>query len=88
MSKTPYKNNNFDTLVNTQMYCGRTELEQRIKACKCELCGKEDVKYHIHHVRKVKDLKGKELWERIMIERNRKTLVVCEECHKKIHASS
>lgn len=86
MSKTPNKDNSFDNHVNTAMYTGRTELEQRMIAHKCELCGKENVKFHIHHIHKVKDLKGKEPWERLMIERNRKTLVLCEECHKKIHA--
>ena len=53
---------------------------------KCELCGKTDAEhYEIHHVRKVKDLKGKELWEQNMIAKRRKTIVVCRECHYKIH---
>ena len=78
---------NFDELVNTNQYVGRTELEQRMKASKCELCGKENVKFHIHHTNKVKNLKGKTPWEQIMIAKNRKTLVVCEECHKKIHST-
>ena len=78
---------NFDELVNTNQYVGRTELEQRMKASKCELCGKENVKFHIHHTNKVKNLKGKTPWEQIMIAKNRKTLVVCEECHRKIHST-
>lgn len=86
MNKTPNKDSSFDNTANTAMYAGRTELEQRMMAHKCELCGKENVKFHIHHIHKVKDLKGKESWERLMIERNRKTLVLCEECHKKVHA--
>lgn len=78
---------NFDELVNINQYAGRTELEQRMKASKCELCGKENVKFHIHHINKVKNLKGKTPWEQIMIAKNRKTLVVCEECHNKIHSA-
>ena len=68
----------------------RTSLEARLKACKCELCGAEgdDVTFEIHHVNKMKNLKGKEQWEIAMIARKRKTLVVCKECHKKIHHSS
>lgn len=85
MISKPNKDYEFDTIVNTNIYTGRTELEQRMMAHKCELCGKENVKFHIHHVHKVKDLKGKTPWEKIMISKNRKTIVVCEECHKHIH---
>ncbi|WFR56194.1 reverse transcriptase domain-containing protein [Anaerocolumna sp. AGMB13025] len=87
MNSTPIKTMSFDAYVNTAMYTQRTELEQRMNAQKCELCGKENVPFNIHHIRKVKDLKGKEPWERLMIERNRKTLVLCLECHNKIHAN-
>ncbi|WP_394811325.1 HNH endonuclease, partial [Phocaeicola vulgatus] len=37
------------------------------------------------HVRKLKNLQGKESWERHMIARKRKTIAVCRSCHKKIH---
>ena len=60
--------------------------EARLKAKICELCGTVEAKhYEIHHVKRLKDLKGKALWEKYMIARNRKTLVVCRECHKNIH---
>lgn len=60
--------------------------EERLKANSCQLCGIENAKYYeIHHVNKVKNLKGKELWERIMITQNRKTIILCRDCHKKIH---
>lgn len=66
--------------------CSRNSLEGRLKAKVCEMCGKTDAKvYELHHVHKVKDLKGKEEWERCMIAKRRKTLVVCKECHYKIH---
>jgi group II intron reverse transcriptase/maturase len=74
-------------IIMNRMYAGRTELEKRISAKKCEMCGKENVSFHIHHVHKLKDLKGKNVWERLMIERNRKTLVLCIECHNSIHHS-
>jgi hypothetical protein len=41
----------------------------------------------MHHVRKLKDLKGKAAWEQLMISRRRKTMAVCEDCHRKIHAN-
>ncbi|MEM5641056.1 hypothetical protein AAHB52_01065 [Bacillus toyonensis] len=40
----------------------------------------------VHHVRKLKDLKGKKKWEEFMIARRRKTLVLCKDCHVKLHA--
>lgn len=60
-------------------------LEARLKAKRCELCGKTEGKFEIHHVRRLKDLKGKEQWEKAMIARRRKTLILCEECHIKVH---
>lgn len=66
---------------------GRTTIDSRLKARRCELCGFEGNgrKYEVHHVNKVKNLKGKEPWEVVMIAKRRKTLVVCHECHQKIH---
>ena len=74
-----------DELPNIYKYGTRTSLMDRIRLEKCELCGATNVPIHIHHVRRVKDLKGKNLWEVIMISRNRKTLAVCEDCHREIH---
>jgi len=63
----------------------RTTLEKRLAAKVCELCGKTDVPLAMHHVNKVKNLKGKQQWEIIMIAKRRKTLAVCKGCHHKIH---
>ena len=63
----------------------RTTLEKRLAAKVCELCGKTDVPLAMHHVNKVKNLKGKQKWEIIMIAKKRKTLAVCKDCHHKIH---
>lgn len=68
----------------------RTELERRLLANTCELCGShEDIQ--VHHVRALKDLhkKGRTpppYWVEIMATRQRKTLVVCRQCHMSIHA--
>lgn len=63
----------------------RTTLESRLSARVCELCGKTDVPLAMHHVNKVKNLKGKQKWEIIMIAKRRKTLAVCKGCHHNIH---
>lgn len=63
----------------------RTTLESRLACGICELCGKTDVPLEMHHVNKLKNLKGKEFWELMMIAKKRKTIAVCEECHCKIH---
>jgi len=63
-----------------------TPLEMRLKAKTCELCGTaESDHYEIHHVNKLKNLKGKQPWEIVMIAKRRKTLIVCRKCHKEIH---
>lgn len=68
----------------------RVELLQRMLAEQCEICG-SDSNIEVHHIRKLSDLKkkwqGKERppWVHRMIEVNRKTLVICRECHRKIH---
>ena len=57
-------------------------LENRLKAKVCELCGTtESDHYEVHHINKLKNLKGKERWEIAMIAKHRKTLVVCRDCH-------
>ena len=64
---------------------GFNALEARLKANKCEICGAENAEYEIHHINKLKNLKGKADWEKVMLARKRKTLVVCKQCHYKIH---
>lgn len=68
----------------------RTELERRLMANTCELCGSQE-NVQVHHVRALKDLhkKGRTqppYWVQIMATRQRKTLVVCQQCHMDIHA--
>ena len=75
-----------DRLPNTVAITGgRNGLITRLSARVCENCGATD-HLEMHHVRKLKDLKGKSDWEIKMISRNRKTLAVCSACHHKIHS--
>ena len=62
----------------------RTNLTDRLKAEKCELCGATG-KLIMHHVRNLKDLKGKESWERLMSARKRKTIALYPSCHRLRH---
>jgi transcription antitermination factor NusG len=69
----------------TRIWSDRTELEERLMADTCELCGShEDVE--VHHIRALKDLqkKGripKPQWVERMAARQRKTIIVCRTCH-------
>lgn len=62
----------------------RTNLTDRLKAEKCELRGATG-KLIMHHVRNLKDLKGKESWKRLMSARKRKTIALCPSCHRLRH---
>jgi group II intron reverse transcriptase/maturase len=63
------------------------EQVKRLKAGVCELCGKENIPVIMHHVRKLKDLKGNSEWEELMRTKRRKSLAVCNDCHEMIHES-
>jgi group II intron reverse transcriptase/maturase len=75
----------YDSMPNDRKYLASTSLMDRLQAGKCEICGTGSAPMEMHHVRKLKELKGKKYWESLMIARRRKTLAVCRDCHKKIH---
>ena len=67
----------------------RSEAVQRLVAGVCELCDRE-MPLQAHHIRKLADInrpgqRPKAPWEVIMAARKRKTLMVCTDCHQKIH---
>ena len=78
-----------DVIPNTN-YASKSELVQRLSADTCEQCGAKG-NVEVHHVRKLRDLKqqwrGKEkpTWVQFMAARNRKTIVLCRDCHLKLH---
>jgi hypothetical protein len=82
--KTTAMDASCDYVANTIFNTTVSSLIQRLKAGKCELCGATE-NIEIHHVKRLKDLKGKEPWKIQMIGRQRKTLAVCIPCHNKIH---
>ena len=82
------KTTDFDDVIKDHAvvyFNSRTTLEDRLSAKVCELCGKTGVPIEIHHVNKIKNLKGKDFWKIMMIAKRRKTLAVCKNCHHKIH---
>jgi hypothetical protein len=67
----------------------RKELISRLRAGRCELC-EQRAELQVHHVRKLADLvrpgQPQPPWMLFMAKKRRKTLVVCLECHDRIHA--
>lgn len=74
-----------DNRVSTSRYRNPTDLVQRLLANECEWCGTREGLIEVHHIRKLKDLKGKQPWEIQMIARRRKTMVLCQHCHDELH---
>jgi group II intron reverse transcriptase/maturase len=64
------------------------ELVARLLADVCEICQQPD-EVEVHHIRKLADLGQpgplQSRWAKAMINRRRKTLVVCASCHGHIH---
>jgi group II intron reverse transcriptase/maturase len=73
--------------ANLTVYHSKNSLIDRLKAEKCEICGAEET-LEMHHVRKLKDLKGKTHVEKVMRARYRKTIALCKSCHVKTHAGT
>jgi RNA-directed DNA polymerase len=73
--------------ITAHLYKTGTELIKRLNANECEYCRVND-KVEAHHVHKLKDLTHKphlEHWEKVMIARNRKTIILCVKCHNLLH---
>ncbi|MEU9609895.1 reverse transcriptase domain-containing protein [Streptomyces sp. NPDC048057] len=67
----------------------KKELVTRLQRGECEICAKSG-KVEVHHVRKLADLGApgsrQFTWAAVMMEKRRKTLVVCSACHNQIHS--
>jgi group II intron reverse transcriptase/maturase len=69
----------------TRIWNRRTELEGRLLANTCELCGSHE-NIEVHHIHALKDLQKmgrapKPQWVEYLAARQRKTLIVCHHCH-------
>ena len=76
-----------DRLATGPVYPNK-ELIRRLLAGRCELCKRTD-NTQVHHVRKLADLDRlgqlQPQWAQTMAKRRRKSLVVCDDCHDRIH---
>ena len=61
------------------------ELFFRYKANVCEMCGALVPSVKVFQVKCLNDIKADTTWGTIMKKKQRKTLVVCEDCYDKIH---
>lgn len=77
-----------DCLPNTSYVMSSTRLSDRIKAKQCESCKVTEIDVHMHHVKRLKNLRqksNKSYLDQQMIARNRKTIALCKKCHVKRH---
>ena len=72
-----------DTLPQYVKYAKPNSLARRLKAGICELCGSDTKEIHMHHVRRLKDLKGENELELKMMQMRRKSIALCPECYAK-----
>ncbi|MHB8627131.1 MAG: reverse transcriptase/maturase family protein [Aggregatilineales bacterium] len=82
-----------DVRYREQVQDVRSDLIRRLQANTCEICGKQ-TECQVHHIRKLSNLKErwagrkqKPEWVIRMIAIQRKTLIVCVDCHKEIHST-
>ena len=74
-----------DMVFRRTKYAWKTTIRQRLNARVCELCGTKTAElYEVHVVRSLNEL-GNLDWELTMKAKRRKTLVVCPDCHSRIH---
>ena len=76
-----------DVVHKPKGFLKKPSLGVRMKAGRCEWCGKVTPKLVVHQVRTMKELDVTQPWAAFMKKINRKTLVVCESCHAKIHGA-
>lgn len=79
------KDKYIDKISTYGKYSIPKSLISRILSDRCEWCFKSAKDIEVHHVRKLKSLIGLKKWEKVMIDKNRKTLVLCSECHQNLH---
>ena len=72
-----------DLLPRYVRYDGRNTLANRLKAGICELCGSKTDDIRMRHVRSLKELKGVDEAEILMLRMRRKSLALCPTCSTK-----
>ena len=80
----PSKDAACDNLQNLFVTPYPTLVEKLVER-KCELCGATNVDTVMYQVKKLTELEPNTVWNKRMLKKWRKTLVVCKCCNKKIH---
>lgn len=80
----PSKDAACDNLPNLFVTPYPTLVEKLVER-KCELCGATNVDTVMYQVKKLTELEPNTVWNKLMLKKWRKTLVVCKCCNKKIH---
>lgn len=78
-------NNVGDVMPSYRKYDSRHTIINRIKAGICEICGEHADYLCMHHVRTLKSLKGRDIFEQKMLEMRRKSLALCPGCFELLH---
>ena len=65
------------------IYKRPNELILRILKGSCEWCNRQRIVPKVYQVKKLENLDPEVEWEKIMLKKRRKTLVLCEECFRK-----
>ena len=66
-------------------YDSRHTIVNRIKAGVCEICGEHADYLCMHHVKTLKSLKGRDIFEQKMLKMRRKSLALCPDCFELLH---
>ena len=72
-----------DTLPQYRKYDKPNSLAARLRQGACELCGVATSEIHMHHIRRLKDLKGRNEFEVLMMSKRRKSLALCPQCYER-----
>lgn len=86
-SNTPYKLADPDLHPNLMPFFNPpASMLDRLREGQCKRCGANAFRLNdeVHHVNRRNNLKGKNR-EKVMIGKNRRALILCQECHDKIH---
>ncbi|WP_339156757.1 hypothetical protein J4T85_021965 (plasmid) [Sinorhizobium medicae] len=82
----PRKWGDIDRPQSSKFVFSRTEMVERLNAQKCARCGRTDLPCEIHHVRKIAEMEKAGLARYMPAARLRKRIVLCQPCHRSVHA--
>jgi RNA-directed DNA polymerase len=86
INRLPANNSSIDNQTLPSFTFSRTDIMDRLNARQCEHCGATDQPCEVHHVRHLKDMKNSPFWKYLAAARTRKRIVLCQTCHRSLHA--